>query len=100
MKIPETNETILFLDFFPGRNGKPVARTESGKICLLNFAECKKRKVYVHDGEQWRCRVDEEHEKKIIVTPLAMTLDAEENGYFIKEKAKLLADKGWKIKNK
>lgn len=97
----ESNENILFLDFFPGRNGKPVARTESGKICLLNFEECKKNKVYVHEGEQWKCRIDEEHEKKIIVTPLAMTLDKEESGYFMVEKIKLLAEKKeWKISNK
>ena len=97
MKEQEEPKT-LFLDFFEGKHGKPVSRTEGGKICLLNFAECKRTRVYVHPGEQWKCRVDSEEEKKIIVTPLSMTLDAEENGYLISERAKLLAGQGWKVK--
>ena len=89
MKNQEEKQTLV-LDFFEGRNGKLISRTEEGKICLLNFEGCKRNRVYVHAGEQWRCEVDSEEEKKIIVTPVHMTLDAEESSYFIKEKAQLL----------
>ena len=92
-------EQILFLDFFEGRNGKPISRTKEGKICLLNFENCKKNKVYVHVGEQWKCRVDIEEEKKIIVTPIHMTLDAEEQGYFIQQEAKTQLQSKWPSKH-
>ena len=66
MKEEEQNEEgIIYLDFFEGRNGKPISRTKEGKICLLNFANCKKKKVYVHVGEQWKCHVDSEEERKL-----------------------------------
>ena len=89
----EQEEGIIFLDFFEGRNGKPISRTPEGKICLLNFNNCKKNRVYVHVGEQWKCHIDVEEEKKLIVTPIFMTLDAKDNEYFAAEKAKLLKDK-------
>ena len=94
--MKEEKQTLV-LDFFAGRNDKPIARTPEGKVCLLNFERCKRNKVYVHVGEQWRCEVDSEEEKKIIVTPIHMTLDAEEMGYFVKEEAKLLKGKFDKV---
>ena len=101
MKQKETTPEpkTMFLDFFKDKYDIPISRTEEGKICVLNIPECKKSKVYVHEGEQWKCRSNEEQEKKIIVTPLHMTLDAEENGYLIAEKAKILGEK-YKLINK
>ncbi len=100
MKKETPEPKTLFLDFFKGKYDVPISRTEEGKICVLNTSHGQKNRVHVHEGEQWKCRIDEEQEKKIIVTPIHMTLDAEESGYFIAEKAKLLEGKGWKVKNK
>lgn len=93
MTQEKEEKQILFLDFFEGKKGTPIARTPEGKICLLNFNNCKRNRVYVHSGEQWKCEVDIEEEKKLIVTPINMTLDAKESEYFAVEKAKLLKDK-------
>ena len=97
MKKLEEKENTLFLDFYAGKHGTPIARTSEGKTCLLNIENCKKKKVYVHVGEQWKCQVDEEKENKVIVTPINMTLDAKENEYFFREKAKILGTKFDKV---
>lgn len=89
----EKEDDIIYLDFFKGRNDLPISRNKDGKICLLNLRNCKKTHVYVNAGEHWKCHIDVEEEKKLIVTPLWRIFDAKENEYLIAEKAKLLKEK-------
>ena len=83
----------MVLTFYEGRNGRIIATSKEGKICLLDFAYCKQNKIYVKYGEDWRCAVKEEKEHSIIVQPITRTLTAEENEQILGSKVEELKNK-------
>lgn len=80
----------LILAFFKGRDNRVIARTDKGKVCLLDFNYCKEQRIYVNDGEVWRCAVKFEKEKYITVQPITRMMTVDEN---VQEKTKQLAGK-------
>jgi hypothetical protein len=91
-RIMEKQEEIT-LTFLKGRDGKTIARTESGKICLLDIPYCKAQNVYINESETWRCAVKEERENCVIVQPIQRTATAAENEAVIANKVDGLRDK-------
>jgi len=73
------NQEQLTLTFVKGRDGKIIARTAKGKICLLDIAYCKENHIFVNENEDWRCAVKLEKEKCIIIQPITRTVTAQEN---------------------
>jgi len=70
----------LVLTFLKGRDGRNVvARTQTGKVCLLDIPYCKQNNIYVKENEDWRCAIKEEKTACIIIQPITRTLTAEEN---------------------
>jgi hypothetical protein len=83
----------LTLTFVKGRDGKVIARTQKGKICLLDIPYCKENHIFVNENEDWRCAVKIEKEKVIIIQPITRTVTAQENAEIYGEKAKELVSK-------
>lgn len=83
----------LTLTFVKGRDGKVIARTQKGKICLLDIPYCKENHVFVNENEDWKCAVKIEKEKVIIIQPITRTVTAQENAEIYGEKAKELVSK-------
>lgn len=90
---PMEQQEQLTLTFVKGRDGKIIARTAKGKICLLDIAYCKQNHIFVNEGEDWKCAVKLEKEKCIIVQPINRTLTAQENEEIYGAKVKDLANK-------
>jgi hypothetical protein len=67
------------LTFYEGREKSCIARSNEGKVCLLDVAYCRKNRIYVKFNEVWRCAIKEEKMKYIIVQPISRLLTAEEN---------------------
>lgn len=91
----ETEETgpDLILTFFKGNDGRTIARTNKGKICLLDIPYCRENNVYVKENEDWRCAIKEEKEKCLIVQPITRTLTADENAEIYGDKIDMLKNK-------
>lgn len=83
----------LILTFLKGRDCRTVARTNEGKICLLDIPYCKENHIYVKEGEDWRCAVKEAKQNALIVQPITRLLTAEENADIMGGKLSELADK-------
>ena len=83
----------IVLTFYEGRNGRIIANSKEGKVCLLDFAYCKQNRIYVKFGEDWRCAIKEEKEHSIIVQPITRTLTAEENEKLFEVKKEELKNK-------
>jgi hypothetical protein len=83
----------LTLTFVKGRDGKVIARTNKGKICLLDIPYCKENHIFVNENEDWRCAVKIEKEKVIIIQPITRTVTAQENAEIYGEKVKDLQSK-------
>src|SRR5574343_1604928 len=60
----------LTLTFVKVNDGKTIARTNKGKICLLDIPYCKQNHIFVNEGEDWKCAVKIEKEKCIIIQPI------------------------------
>jgi hypothetical protein len=69
----------LTLTFIKGRDGKTIAKTDEGKICLLDIPYCKASHTYVHEFEDWRCAVKEVKDNCLIVQPITLVTTSEEN---------------------
>ncbi len=91
-KLMEKQEQLT-LTFVKGRDGKVIARTQKGKICLLDIPYCKENHIFVNENEDWRCAVKIEKEKVIIIQPITRTVTAQENAEIYGEKVKDLKDK-------
>jgi hypothetical protein len=83
----------LILTFVKGRDSRTVARTNEGKICLLDIPYCKENHIYVKENEDWRCAVKEVKQNAIIVQPITRVVSAEENAEIMGNKLSELSDK-------
>ncbi len=83
----------LILTFFKDNDDRTIARTNTGKICLLDISYCKENKIYVKENEDWRCIVAIEKEKCIIVQPVTRVVTAEENATIYADSIGMLKDK-------
>lgn len=79
MKEEESKDDQVILTFFKGSDNRTIARNNKGKICLLDIQYCKANRIYVQNGEDWRCAIKEERANCIIVQPITRTLTAAEN---------------------
>ena len=93
LKRKKMTDQQITLTFVKGRDGKVIARTETGKICLLDINYCKQNKIWVNEYEDWRCGIKEEREACIIVQPISRTATAEDNKHLIDDKVGQLKDK-------
>lgn len=85
-------EKIIVLDFTESKKTKkPIARTEAGKMCILDF-NCMESKI-VNPGETWNCRILCEDENKLIVKPLSIKLSKEQNKAIFDSKLQELKSK-------
>lgn len=83
----------ITLTFIKGRDGKTIARTAEGKVCLLDIPYCKANNIYVHEFEDWRCAVKIDKEKALIVQPITRVVTSEENHELMGKKIDGLKDK-------
>ena len=86
----------VILTFLKGRDGKTIARNNQGKICLLDIAYCKENKIWVSEGEDWRCAVKIDKKNVMIVQPITRTLTAKENAELFEIKARQFQKDGFK----
>jgi hypothetical protein len=93
LKKRNMEQEQIVLTFYEGRNGRIIANSKEGKVCLLDFAYCKQNRIYVKFGEDWRCAIKEEKEHSIIVQPITRTLTAEENEKLFEVKKEELKNK-------
>lgn len=89
-----TDEQIV-LTFYKGNDNRTIARTTTGKICLLDIPYCKQNHIWVNAGEDWRCAITADKEKVLIVQPITKTLTAEENEQIFDIKAKEFKERGF-----
>ncbi|MDD5551323.1 MAG: hypothetical protein PHS34_08690 [Candidatus Omnitrophica bacterium] len=94
-----TDEQIV-LTFYKGRDNRTIARTKTGKICLLDIPYCKENHIWVGSGEDWRCAIKAEKEKVVIVQPITKVLTAEENAQILDVKVKEFKERGFAERTK
>lgn len=83
----------IVLTFYKGETGKIIARNKEGKICLPDIPYCRKNKIYLQAGEDWRCVITSEKPSVLIVQPVNRVLTAKENEKLFEIKAEELKDK-------
>jgi hypothetical protein len=93
LKRKKMEQDQLILTFYIGNNGRTIANNQNGKICLLDIEYCKKNKIYVKAGEDWRCAISIEKEHVLIVQPITRTLTAQENEQLFEIKKNELSEK-------
>ena len=76
---------IFEVEMIQGTGNRPIARTETGKICIIGF----NYPEYVAMGSVWSVEAIEIHEKKVIIKPIHCTLTVSQNGYILAEKSKV-----------
>lgn len=91
-KTMEKQEEVI-LTFVRGRDKRIVAKTDAGKVCLLDIKYCRENNFFVKENEDWRCSVREEKENCIIVQPIERTATATENLGIFNEKMEALKAK-------
>lgn len=94
-----TDEQVI-LTFYKGKDGRTIARTTQGKICLLDIPYCKENKIWVNEWEDWKCGIKINKENVLIVQPINRLLTAEENKELFEIKAKELQKEGFKTEKK
>lgn len=83
----------LILTFVKGRDDKVIARTNQGKICLIDIPYCKENHIWINPNEDWNCIIKEERENVIIVQPVTRLVTAEENAEIFDYKVDQLSEK-------
>ena len=90
VKPVEIKPTAI-IHFFKDKNEKIIGKAESGKIAIIDYNSIGK----IKENEDWLVSIEQDLEKKIIVKPIELILNAEANQLLIDEKLKGLTTKDW-----
>ena len=88
-----TNLPQNVIHFFTGKDKKVVGRTENGKIAIISYDF---KGQWVKEGEDWICDIIKEDEKKIVVIPVKLVKNADDNMHESLAKLKELQTNGFK----